>query len=238
MARLAVFDIDGTLTDTNAVDDACFLRAVSETLGVEAARVDWSNAPHVTDAALLLWLAEEYGRLPLSDRTANLVMDRFFGLLEAERVRAAAQFRPVAGADQLFAALAHSGWSCALATGGWERSARLKLAAAGLDTGTLALASSSDASTRVEIMQLAATRARGDAAAFTRIVSIGDAVWDVRAAAELQWPFIGVAAGSAATKLRNSGATTIVADFSDLSAILTALTMAEPPRLDSVAPVV
>ena len=238
MIRLAVFDIDGTLTDTNAVDDACFLRAVSEALGVEAARVDWSTAPHVTDAALLLWLATQHGRLPLSDRTANAVMDRFLELLESERVRSAAQFRPVPGAGQLFAALASAGWSCALATGGWERSARLKLAAAGLDTSTLALASSSDASTRVEIMQIAAIRAQGNGAAFTRIVSIGDAVWDVRAAAELQWPFIGVAAGSAATTLRNDGATTIVADFSDLSAILTALAMAEPPGLAAVAPVV
>lgn len=30
MRRLAVFDIDGTLTDTNAVDDACYLRAVAD----------------------------------------------------------------------------------------------------------------------------------------------------------------------------------------------------------------
>lgn len=238
MARLAVFDIDGTLTDTNAVDDACFLRTVSETLGVDAARIDWSTAPHVTDTALLLWLAQQHGRLPLSDCTANLVMDRFIGLLEAERVRSAAQFRPVAGADQLFAAMASSGWSCALATGGWERSARMKLTAAGIDTGTLALASSNDASTRVEIMQIAAIRAQGDGAAFTRIVSIGDAVWDVRAAAELQWPFISVAAGSAVTRLRNNGATTFVADFSDLSAVLTALAMAKPPRMHSVTPVV
>ena len=238
MATLAVFDIDGTLTDTNSVDDSCFLRAVAETLGLEAARVDWSAAPHVTDSALLIWLAEQHGQLPLSDRTANLVVERFLELREAERALSSARFRPVAGADHLFAALARTGWTCALATGGWERSARLKLVAAGLDTSTLALATSSDASTRVEIMQIAAARAQGDGAAFERIVSIGDAVWDVRAAGELQWPFIGIATGNAATILRDHGATTILADFSDLSAVLTALVGAEPPRLVSVAHVV
>ncbi len=238
MASLAVFDIDGTLTDTNSVDDTCFLRAVSETLGIEAARVDWSAAPHVTDSALLLWLAEQHGRLPLSDRTAKVVVDRFVALLEAERVLSAARFRPVDGADHLFAALARAGWTCALATGGWERSARLKLAAAGLDTSTLALASSSDASTRTQIMQIAAARAQGAGAVFERIVSIGDAVWDVRAAGELQWPFIGVATGNAATILRHHGATTILADFSDLSRVLIALAGAEPPRPVSVAHVV
>jgi phosphoglycolate phosphatase-like HAD superfamily hydrolase len=237
LARLAVLDIDGTLTDTNAVDDACFLRAVGETLGIKTSGVDWSAAPHVTDSALVLWLAEQHGRLPLSDRMVSLVVDRFLELLEAERALSVDAFRPVAGADRLFPALATGGWTCALATGGWERSARLKLAAAGLHTSTLALASSSDASTRSEIMQLAAVRAQRDAAAFERIVSIGDAVWDVRAAGELHWSFIGIATGNRATILRQHGATTILADFSDLPAVLSALAEAEPPRVVADAPV-
>jgi phosphoglycolate phosphatase-like HAD superfamily hydrolase len=112
------------------------------------------------------------------------------------------------------------------------------LVAAGIDISSLALASSSDASTRTQIMQIAAARAQGAGAAFERIVSIGDAVWDVRAARELQWPFIGVATGNAATILRHHGATTILTDFSDLSGVLTALARAEPPRLISVAHVV
>jgi phosphoglycolate phosphatase-like HAD superfamily hydrolase len=87
-------------------------------------------------------------------------------------------------------------------------------------------------------MQIAATRAQGVGAAFERIVSIGDAVWDVRAARELQWPFIGVATGPAATILRHHGATTILADFSDLSGVLTALAGAKPPQLASAAHVV
>ena len=33
MPRLAIFDIDGTLTATNAVDDACYFRAAAEVYG-------------------------------------------------------------------------------------------------------------------------------------------------------------------------------------------------------------
>jgi hypothetical protein len=35
MKQLAIFDIDGTLTDTNAVDDECYLRAVSDVLDLD-----------------------------------------------------------------------------------------------------------------------------------------------------------------------------------------------------------
>jgi phosphoglycolate phosphatase-like HAD superfamily hydrolase len=237
MSQLAVFDIDGTLTDTHAVDEECFLRAVSDTLDIDASGIDWSAAPHITDSALLVWIAERHGHGTLTKRAVNAVLGRFLELLRAEREGYPARFRPIPGADRLFTALAGAGWACALATGGWERSARLKLNAAGLGGSALPLASSSDASTRVEILQVAVARARGDHAAFGRIVSVGDALWDIRAATELHWPFIGVAAGSAARTLRTHGATTVLPDFTDLAAVLTALAEAEPPRLDSVAPV-
>ncbi|HUF28586.1 MAG TPA: hypothetical protein VMM18_16525 [Gemmatimonadaceae bacterium] len=53
MRRLVVFDIDGTLTDTNEVDDACYVRAVATVLGLEAAALDWSAAPHGIRASSL-----------------------------------------------------------------------------------------------------------------------------------------------------------------------------------------
>ena len=53
MKRLAIFDIDGTLTDTNAVDDESYMRAIADVLNLDAYRLDWSEAPHITDSALL-----------------------------------------------------------------------------------------------------------------------------------------------------------------------------------------
>jgi hypothetical protein len=52
LRQLAIFDIDGTLTATNAVDDECYARAVAEMLGVAPEAIDWSGTPHVTDSGI------------------------------------------------------------------------------------------------------------------------------------------------------------------------------------------
>ena len=184
---LAVFDIDGTLTDTNAVDDEYFLRAVGEVLGLASAALpatlDWSAAPHVTDSALLRWLCEAHcGRSPHAAE-ADAALSRFLNLLRGELAAAPARFGPIVGATRVLPELRAAGWEVALATGGWEPSARLKLSAAGVDHAGVALASGSDALTRVEILELAvrrASRVRGEA--FARVVSVGDRRSDVRAA--------------------------------------------------------
>src|SRR5438128_9751655 len=51
-SHLVVFDIDGTLTDTNLVDSNCYWRAVSQVLGLSGEQPDWSNFRHVTDAGI------------------------------------------------------------------------------------------------------------------------------------------------------------------------------------------
>jgi len=38
---LVIFDIDGTLTDTNAVDDECYCRAVADVLGLNSSEIDF-----------------------------------------------------------------------------------------------------------------------------------------------------------------------------------------------------
>ena len=47
--KLAVFDIDGTLVQSLAVDEACFVRAFAEVLGIEDIDTDWAHYDHVTD---------------------------------------------------------------------------------------------------------------------------------------------------------------------------------------------
>jgi len=125
MPRLAVFDIDGTLTDTNAVDEECYLRAVAEVLELESAALDWSEAPHVTDSDLLRWLCERYCGRPLRDGEAEATVGRFLELLALELRSAPERFRAVPGVPAALDRLRESGWDVALATGGWEPSARL-----------------------------------------------------------------------------------------------------------------
>jgi len=230
MRRLAVFDIDGTLTETNAVDDECYLRAVGDILNLDPAALDWTDAPHITDAALLDWLAERNDRTPVNDATRQAVIDRFLEHLENASRTSRHRFRAVAGACEVFAELRQGGWHIAIATGGWERSARFKLKLAGLDVSEVPLASATDAPTRTEIMELAVRRASFDNFPFERIVSIADGTWDVRAATELDWPFVGIASGDRAAELRRLGATTILPNFADTMMFCAALDAAEVPH--------
>jgi hypothetical protein len=66
MTQLCViFDIDGTLCDTNAVDDECYRRAAAAVLDLPTSQIDWTDAPHITDSGIARWLWERLrGRAP------------------------------------------------------------------------------------------------------------------------------------------------------------------------------
>ena len=230
MQRLAVFDIDGTLTDTNAVDDECYVRAVGEVLEVDAHLLDWSEAPHVTDSGLLHWLAQRHSR-SLTPHVQEAVLARFLELLRGELARNPHRFRAVTGAQSVRHILERNGWRVAVATGGWAASAHLKLEAIGFDTTDLGVVTSSDAFTRTEIVALAARRTSEIHGGFDRIVSVGDAVWDVQTAATVGWPFVGIADGDRSDRLRSAGAATILQDFADEQELHDALLRATIPTM-------
>ena len=230
MRQLAIFDIDGTLTATNAVDDECYARAVAEMLDVAPEAIDWSGTPHVTDSGIAryLWTRHRARDADVGDLAA--LQQRFLASLEAEIARAPERCVAIAGAGALFGQLQRAGWHVALATGGWLASASMKLRAAGLAVTDLPMACSDDAESREDIVRLAWQKAERQAGInFHRVVSVGDAPWDVRTARSLHMPFVGIAHGALAARLRNEGATTILADLADPVAVLAALSSARPP---------
>ena len=94
----------------------------------------------------------------------------------------------------------------------------------------LPMACAEDAESREDIVRLAWHKAEAQAGiAFQRVVSVGDAPWDVRTARSLGLPFVGIATGGLADRLRAEGAKTIVPDFSDAAAVLAALSSAASP---------
>ena len=229
-SQLAIFDIDGTLTATNAVDDECYARAVGEVLDLAPDAIDWSDTPHVTDTGIArhLWARHRTNAAEATDLAE--IQRRFLGILGTELSRAPERFVAIAGAGAFFSHLRGAGWHVALATGGWLASATMKLRAAGLPAAELPLACADDAESREDIVRLAWRRAEAKAGlAFDRVVSVGDGPWDVRTAHSLGLPFVGVATGTLADRLRIEGATTIVPDFSDVESVLAALDSAATP---------
>jgi phosphoglycolate phosphatase-like HAD superfamily hydrolase len=151
-------------------------------------------------------------------------------LLEERLAHEPSRFAAIPGAADLLAGTGSAGWDAVIATGGWSRSARLKLAAAGLPGESL-LASSDDSVDRLEIFRLAHQRAverRGWD--YARTVLVGDGAWDVRVAASLGWPFAGVARGERAESLRRAGASAVVEDFQDAARFVEVLEGCDVPR--------
>src|SRR5690242_7263038 len=84
--QLAVFDVDGTLTRSNRVDNECFVRAVSEEIGSVRINTDWLAYAHVTDRGVTEQIFQErLGRSPREDELVR-VQQCFVRLLE-ERIR-------------------------------------------------------------------------------------------------------------------------------------------------------
>jgi phosphoglycolate phosphatase-like HAD superfamily hydrolase len=149
-ARLIIFDVDGTLTDTTGVDDECYRAAVAEALGVDAAVVDWAGALHVTDAGILRYLWSTYGSGTPSDADYNRARSGFLKRITTAAETHGVRFGAVLGAGAALAAARHTGWRTAVATGGWGPSARLKLRMAGIDLDDETFACADDAESRAE----------------------------------------------------------------------------------------
>jgi phosphoglycolate phosphatase-like HAD superfamily hydrolase len=199
--KLVVFDIDGTLTRTDEVDEVCYVRAFEEELGWTGISTDWAGYPSCTDEAIALEVfARHGGRVPL-DGEVDRVRRRFFSLL----LRSDPGFR------------------VALATGAWEASARLKLRTAGLEIDGLPLATSNDHPSREEIVRRAIARAEAGNGPFESIVSVGDGIWDLRTARALGIGFVGIGSGERAERLRREGAERVFEDFRDWEAFVECL---------------
>lgn len=213
--KIALFDIDGTLTASNEIDSICFADAFRDVFGV-AIDTDWDSYQHTTDRGIVVEALRRARGREADAHEIALHRARFMQLL-GERMT---ELNEVPGAAAFIAQMQARDWRVVLCTGAWSESARLKLLRAGLPDG-LPLASCDDNLAREDILRRGITLAGGSDSDV--IVSFGDAPWDVRAAANLKVPFIGIAAGAHAESLRRSGAAEVFDDFRDAGAVFAAI---------------
>lgn len=219
---LWVLDIDGTLMPSRELDNECYWRAVDDCVGGAPACLDLEIFTHVTDGGILdEWMRLRHGRAPSADERAQ-IRARFLELLMAARRRYPQAFAPTPGLlPWLEAHVGRPGRRVAVATGGWPHTARFKLQAAGLDRFDLPLASSDDGGSRSDIMRVARRRALSAGERSAVPVYVGDGVWDLEAARQLGWAFIGIGRGAAAERLTAAGAAAVCPDFAALAAAAT-----------------
>jgi len=183
-----IFDIDGTLLHSAAVDDALYREAVRTVLGDVHLRPSLHDYPTVTDTGILRQIFSD-NDVEDADGTLDEICSTFVGLLQAH-VDEHGPFVEVPGAREFLDALrASPTHAVAMATGGWRQSAEFKLASARFDVADIPLATSNDHHERTTIMEIAL---RGLGSEFDSVTYYGDGPWDRHACEQLGWAFVAV----------------------------------------------
>ncbi len=220
--KLAVFDIDGTLTLPYATEDGSFLKALESVFGFTDVDSDWNEYTDVTDSGLVHELCERaWGRGPLDH---ELALFRQVYCEEFLRCNGSDEGGEVPGASRFVEdLLRRSDWRVALATGNFRRLAVHKLDRGGIPWTGVPMATADDARSRGALVNLAVSRAeiQYGTGGFDFVVSVGDAPWDLRTARELEVPFLAVGDRCQAP------ARATIRDYLDVRTVLSKLAAAE-----------
>ena len=186
---LVMFDVDGTLVDSNQMDTECYLKALEIVLGFSI-NPDWSLFSHTTDSGIFYEILERNrvtgNQNALHDEFKSVFVELINDSIESQHN----PIREIKGAGEFLKYLkSYSDITLAIATGGYEDTARSKLSAAGVDISGIVLSSSDDHFSREKIMQSAMEKACGTRPVTSRCY-FGDGVWDRAACLKTGFSFI------------------------------------------------
>jgi len=213
---LSVFDIDGTICDTQDVEGRCYALAIERVTGMSLATLDWTAYDEPTSSAIVRQLLAGDSA---AQQKEDQIKSEFHRLLQEEQPHFPGDFTAIAGAIEFLERLSEEKvCDIAIATGCFDITARFKLDCCGIALERFPHATSSDASGRRDIITIAAQRAGFD---LSSVVYFGDAPWDVRASNALGIPMIGI--GRRHEKLRTFGLRHVFRDYSEPDKIIDAL---------------
>jgi phosphoglycolate phosphatase-like HAD superfamily hydrolase len=209
---VVIFDIDGTLLDSVGFHHAALL-ATFASLGVGLGSRSLSEFPHYTDSAIFSQLVEESrGAVATAGELERL--DERLDCAYA-RLRFTSAVSPIAGAGALLRALtADPRFEISFATGAMRRASLQKLELLDVDPEGALITTASEFQTRERIVTEAVRLAAARRGRRVRVVSIGDGVWDQRAAEHLAIPFLAVESG---THIFGAGPVLRVPDLASLT---------------------
>lgn len=230
MQTFVIFDIDGTLLYSNKMDSQCFAGTYKDIYRQDFPSIDWRKYPHVTDTTIFKTvIQEQFGRAVAPDEV-EVFTDQYLERLQQSRIERPDGFREVPQARATVEYLLNNNdYAVGIATGGWERPARLKLAHVGVPTDLLYMSFADGKVSREEILQESIDLARQANIVFERIIYIGDAIWDVKTTRNMGLPFVGIRRAGDKHFLYDAGAKHVLTDFSDRMAFLDAVGQADVP---------
>lgn len=220
--KLIIFDIDGTLTNTNAVDHQSFIKTYNDLYDIQVDGNMWEQCEHYTDTGIAQHVFDHKIGRPVGPvdmrKIKKAMVDNLMLFMEADEQA----FNEVVGAYDLIEALKKNNqYDLAIATGCWDETATLKLNIAGIDYEDIPLATSSHSVSRTGIIEHAISLAKNQyqVADYKSIVYIGDGLWDVKATNELKLPFIGIDCNKNGV-LAKAGVKSVLENFSNIDSFI------------------
>lgn len=207
MITTALFDIDGTLVDSNYLHVDAWERAFAEVGSpVDSWRIH--RAIGMDSAELLRDLVGQQ-----ADTVGERAKERHSVLYR----ELAGRLRPFRAARELLAELARRGLTVVLATSAPQDELETLRAVLQVDPHLAATTSADDVGTAKPAPDIIEVALRKVTASAAEAIMIGDSIWDVKAAARAQVPCIGVLSGGvSAAELRDAGAVAVYADVAEL----------------------
>lgn len=186
--RAIIFDLDGTLLQSMAMDCHIFGQSIEAVLGPVQFRDSYRDYKHVTDRGIVEELLTDNGRSP-DPKIVDSVRLKFVSELSAH-IDSSGPFEEVHGASRFLDSLSTAANTrVAIATGCWRESALLKLRSSSIGLDAIVIATCDDSPSRTEIMRTALARI-GESV--DSVTYFGDAEWDVQACRTLGWDFVAV----------------------------------------------
>ncbi|MEM9052316.1 MAG: HAD family hydrolase [Bacteroidota bacterium] len=187
--KLIVFDIDDTLTRSENQHVNSFIKAMHH-FGITEVDQNWGGYEHLTDSFIL---KQNYER-NLNKKFRLSFIAEFEAQMTAF-IQDLPKVSEVPGAKKVVEFLAgHSDFAIAFATGSLLQPAYLKLQQAEIPFQRSLVTASNTFLTREEIVTeaISLAKAANSVERFEDIVSVGDGLWDLRTARNLNLKFVGI----------------------------------------------
>lgn len=209
--KLAIFDIDGTLTDSVKIHQSAFVKALNN-FGLFDFDTNWSSYKHHTDSYIFKTIYEAQFKTPLSDKN----IEHFENLLYQLITEALAQnpLKEIEGAKKFLTLLnGNSDFDIVFATGSLFKPAKLKIEKVDISLDDNLIISANQIFSRDELVLKAIETAKifysNDT--YEQIISFGDGLWDYETSKNLNIDFIGIHN----VKLREHNVTTFYLNYTD-----------------------
>ena len=208
-SKLIVFDIDGTLVDSVAGYHQVIINAMTD-MGLTTIDPNFNVLKHHTDSYALKF---NYEKNFTADFSMDL-LDRFEDLI-VQYLLKQPETKPIKGANEFILQLQDTEYGVAFATGSLPESALLKMNQAGVWIDEALLATSKTSLSREGFVLEAIERAKKyyQTTTFDQVISVGDGIWDLKTAQNLNLEFVGIGHKNKSI-LEENGMVNWIEDFS------------------------